>query len=69
MATVAEPLYVHGWQAMDELNRAFAGQPPSGFSYPVHLFVNSNIDADGGKGNIFDPDNGYRDAYRKIWGK
>jgi ribose transport system substrate-binding protein len=69
VATVAEPLRLHGWQIIDELNRAFAGAPPSGFVAPVHLFVHSNIDADGGKQNLYDPNNGYRDAYRKIWGK
>ena len=26
VATVAEPLYLHGWQTIDELNRAFAGE-------------------------------------------
>ena len=39
LATVAEPLHLHGWQCIDELNRAFAGQPPSGFVAhvaPVH---------------------------------
>ena len=69
MGTVADPLYLQGWQSMDELNRAFAGQPASGFVNPVHLFVFSNIDSDGGKKDLFDPDNGYRDIYRKIWGK
>jgi ribose transport system substrate-binding protein len=69
VATVAEPLRLHGWQTIDEMNRAFAGAPPSGFVAPVHLFVHANIDADGGKGNIYDPGNNYRDAYRKIWGK
>ncbi|MCB8878865.1 substrate-binding domain-containing protein [Acidisoma cellulosilytica] len=69
IGTVADPLRLQGWQAIDELNRAFAGQPPSGFVNPVHLFTSSNIDSDGGKNGIFDPDNGYRDAYKKIWGK
>jgi ribose transport system substrate-binding protein len=67
--TVPEPLNLHGWQAVDELNRAFAGQPPSGFSTPVHLVTKANIAFDGGPRNAFDPDNGYRDVYRKIWGK
>ncbi len=66
--TVAEPLLLHGWQAVDELNRAFAGQPPSGFVTPVHLITGANIAHDGGPQNNYDPENGYRDAYRKIWG-
>ncbi len=69
VATVAEPLFLHGWQIVDELNRAFAGEPPSGYVAPPHLFVRANIDADGGDKNIFDPGNGYRDEYKKIWGK
>ncbi|MCG4455845.1 substrate-binding domain-containing protein [Pseudomonas sp. MMS21-TM103] len=31
IATVAEPLGAHGWQVVDELNRAFSGEPPSGY--------------------------------------
>jgi ribose transport system substrate-binding protein len=69
VATVAEPLYLHGWQTIDELNRAFAGEGASGYVAPPHLFIRSNIDADGGDQNIFDPGNGYRDEYKKIWGK
>ncbi|WP_431310762.1 substrate-binding domain-containing protein [Labrys miyagiensis] len=65
--TVAEPLSLHGWQAVDELNRAFAGAPPSGFVAPVHLVTSKNIGSDGGPKNAYDPDDGYRDAYTKIW--
>jgi ribose transport system substrate-binding protein len=68
LATVAEPLHLHGWQTIDELNRAFAGEPPSGYVAPVHLFINDNIEKDGGAKNIFDPDNGYKDHYKAIWG-
>lgn len=31
IATVAEPLEAQGWQLLDELNRAFAGEAPSGY--------------------------------------
>lgn len=68
VGTVAEPLRLHGWQAVDELNRAFAGEKPSGYSTPVHLVTAANIKFDGGTRDEFDPDNGYRDVYRKIWG-
>lgn len=67
-ATIPEPLNLHGWQVVDEMNRAFAGQPPSGYVTPVHLVTKDNIQFDGGPNNIFDPDNGYRDEYKKIWG-
>jgi ribose transport system substrate-binding protein len=68
IGTVAEPLHLHGWMCIDELNRAFAGQRPSAFVPPPHLFVHGNIDRDGGANNIYDPENGYKDIYKKIWG-
>jgi len=69
IGTVAEPLHLQGWMCIDELNRAFAGQPPSGFVPPPHLFIASNLDRDGGPNNFYEPENGYKDIYRKIWGK
>jgi ribose transport system substrate-binding protein len=69
IGTVAEPLHLQGWMCIDELNRAFAGAPPSGFVPPPHLFIASNLDRDGGPKNMYEPENGYRDVYRKIWGK
>jgi ribose transport system substrate-binding protein len=66
-ATVPEPLLLQGWQVIDEMNRAFAGQPPSGYVAPVHLVTIKNVDLDGGKQDIYDPGNGYRDAYAHIW--
>jgi|SRR3990167_6769120 len=67
VATVPEPLNLHGWQLVDELNRAFAGEAPSGYVTAVHLVTPENIQFDGGARNTFDPDNGYAMAYRKIW--
>ena len=69
IGTVAEPLHLQGWMCIDELNRAFAGQPSSGFVPPPHLFIASNLDRDGGPNNVYEPENGYKDIYRKIWGK
>ena len=69
IATVAEPLRLQGWMTIDELNRAFAGQPPSGYVPPPHLFIASNLDRDGGKDNAYEPENGYKGVYRTIWGK
>ncbi len=67
-ATIPEPLNEHGWQIVDNLNRAFAGEAPSTYVTPLHLVVKANVDLDGGQNNVFDPDNGYRTQYRKIWG-
>jgi ribose transport system substrate-binding protein len=65
--TVAEPLNLHGWQLVDELNRLFAGQPVTGYVFPVHLVTRDNIARDGGERLLYDPANGYRDVYRRIW--
>jgi ribose transport system substrate-binding protein len=67
VATVAEPLNLQGWQAVDELNRLFARQPVSGFVAPVHLVTAENIGFDGGRDLQYDPDNGYRAIYRRLW--
>ena len=67
-ATVPEPLNMQGWQLADELNRAFSHEKWSGFVPGVHLVTAANIAYDGGPKNVFDPDNGYRDEYKKIWG-
>lgn len=65
--TVAEPLNLQGWQLVDELNRLLSGEAVSGYIVPVHLVTRKNIGFDGGPQMKFDPDNGYRDAYRQIW--
>jgi ribose transport system substrate-binding protein len=67
--TVAEPLNLQGWQLVDELNRAMQGAEWSGYTSPLHVVTKENIAFDGGDANIFDPGNGYRDAYAQIWGK
>jgi ribose transport system substrate-binding protein len=67
-ATVPEPLNLQGWQAVDELNRALSGAPPSGYVTKAHVVTKANIESEGGPNNIYDPDNGYRDHYKSIWG-
>jgi ribose transport system substrate-binding protein len=67
--TVAEPLNLQGWQIVDELNRAMQGAEWSGYTSPLHVVTKANIGFDGGDANIFDPGNGYREEYAKIWGK
>lgn len=69
VVTVAEPLNLQGWQLVDELNRAFAGEQWSGYVSPLHVVTKANVEFDGGPNNTFDPGNGYREAYKKIWGK
>ena len=67
--TVAEPLNLQGWQLVDELNRAIQGEEWSGYTSPLHVVTADNISFDGGDNNLFDPGNGYRDEYARIWGK
>ncbi|MDX6730322.1 MAG: ribose transport system substrate-binding protein [Baekduia sp.] len=64
-ASIAEPLYLQGWQIVDELNRARAGQPPSGYLPPPRLITRADVP----EAVVFDPPTGYRAAYRRIWGR
>ncbi|MFJ5801019.1 substrate-binding domain-containing protein [Streptomyces decoyicus] len=62
-ATVPEPFSQQGWQILDEFNRAFSGEPASGYIAPVHLSTAANSRG----ATTWDPP-GYRAAYSKIWG-
>ena len=68
-ATVAAPLELEGWQCVDELNRAFAGQKPVAEPDPVHLFTPENVNQDGGAKDVFNPPNGYKKVFLRIWGR
>jgi ribose transport system substrate-binding protein len=62
-ASIAEPLYLQGWQIVDELNRARAGVTPSGYFAPPRLITRADVP----DGVVFDPPSGYRENYRRIW--
>ncbi len=65
MVTVAEPINVQGWQLADEMNRAFAGAPPSGWvSHPV-VVTHARLQAWGSR--AIDADLPYQSAYRAVW--
>jgi ribose transport system substrate-binding protein len=66
--TVPEPLNLQGWIMADEFNRAFNKAEPFDFVTKPHLTVKANVDLDGGQKNVYDPDNGYRDRFAKLWG-
>jgi len=68
-ATVPEPLLFHGWQCVDELNRVLQGKEPSGFIAPPVLITRENIDRQKKMLDFFEPDNGYRKIYLRIWGR
>jgi ribose transport system substrate-binding protein len=64
---VAEPLNLQGWQLVDELNRAVQGEKCSGYITSPALVTEEGLKANAG--NSFDPQNGYREAYSRLWGK
>ncbi len=66
--TASEPYKMQGYQAVDELNRAFHGQPPSGWVQKPYLVTAQNVDAEGGDRNTFIPSNGYAEKYAELWG-
>jgi ribose transport system substrate-binding protein len=66
--TVSEPIELQAWQAVDELNRAFHNEPPSGFVQPPFLVTTDNIHMEGGDKNTFIPSNNYKQHYLEIWG-
>jgi ribose transport system substrate-binding protein len=66
--TVSEPIELQAYQAIDELNRAFHGAPPSGFVQPPFLVTKDNIHSEGGDKNTFIPSNDYKKHYLEIWG-
>jgi ribose transport system substrate-binding protein len=64
-ASIAEPLYMQGWQLIDELNRARAGAPASGYVAPPRLITRADVP----NGDVFEPPGGYRGNYARIWGR
>ena len=65
VATVAEPLGMQGWQLVDELNRAFAGQPPSQFVTPP-LLITPQVLQESDDLSI-ELDFSHEDAYLRLW--
>lgn len=66
--TASEPHQMQAYQAIDELNRAFNGEGPSGFIQTPYLVTPENIDAEGGDQNAFIPSNNYEKRYLELWG-
>lgn len=67
VATAPQPQSELGYQAVDEMNRALAKQPASGFAPPVYIVDKSDIDLYGGKNDEFTPDNDFASRYLSIW--
>ncbi len=68
IATVPEPLTLQGWQAVDEMTRAFAREQWSGYTPKVYLVTRDNVDAQGGSEDLFIPENDFAEHYKSIWG-
>jgi len=68
VVTVSEPVEMQAYQAVDELNRAMQGEPPSGFVQAPYLVTPQNVDAEGGDKNAFVPTNNYKQHYLELWG-
>jgi ribose transport system substrate-binding protein len=66
--TASEPYGMQAYQAIDELNRAFNKEQPSGFVQTPYLVTPENINAEGGDKNTFIPSNGYEQKYLELWG-
>jgi ribose transport system substrate-binding protein len=66
--TIPEPIEMQGYQTIDEINRALHHLPPSVFQQTPYLVEASNIHAEGGDQDGYDPSNDYVKHYKAIWG-
>lgn len=67
VASVPEPSSLFGYEAVDAVIRAMAGEEPAHFLQPVFLIVKENVDTEGGKNNEFEPSNNFACHYENIW--
>lgn len=67
VADVPEPFGLFGYEAIDELNRAFHGDAPYPYTPSVHIVTKSDINEEGGKKDEYTPDTNFAAHYLKIW--
>jgi ribose transport system substrate-binding protein len=71
VATVVSPHEWIGWAAVDQMNRAFAGEPPApewkpnGGGIPTKIITKENLPA----GSNFQGDLDYQAKFKQLWGK
>ncbi|MBB5754833.1 substrate-binding domain-containing protein [Prosthecomicrobium pneumaticum] len=65
--TIPFPFEMQAYQAVDTLNRLFAGQTPADYSSPVLLIDKTTVDTAGGENNEYIPQNGYAEKYAQLW--
>jgi ribose transport system substrate-binding protein len=67
VASVPEPSSLFGYEAVDAVVHAMAGQEPAHFIQPTFLIVKDNVDSEGGNKNEFVPSNNFQCHYMNIW--
>ena len=65
--TIPFPFEMQAYQAIDTLNRLFAGQTPADYPSPVLLIDKTTVDTAGGENNEYIPQNGYAKKYAELW--
>jgi len=65
--TIPFPFEMQAYQAIDTLNRLFAGQTPADYPSPVLLIDKTTVDTAGGENNEYIPQNGYAEKYAELW--
>ncbi|MDJ0553894.1 MAG: hypothetical protein QNJ68_05560 [Microcoleaceae cyanobacterium MO_207.B10] len=66
-ASVAEPLLMHGWQLVDEMQRSLMGEPPSGYVNQPYIVTQENVAGVINSQGFFDIDRPYRQLYLERW--
>jgi ribose transport system substrate-binding protein len=66
--TIPEPSLLFGYQAVDELNRAFSGEEAYVWNQPVYLVTKANYLKEGGDKTTFNPSNNFEQRFAEIWG-
>jgi ribose transport system substrate-binding protein len=67
VASVPEPSSLFGYEAIDAVIHAMAGEEPAHFIQPTFLIVKQNVDSEGGDKNEFVPSNHFACHYMNIW--
>ena len=67
VASVPEPSTLFGYEAVDAVVRAIAGEPPAKFIQPTFIITRDNVDTEGGKNHEFVPSNNFACHYMNIW--
>ncbi len=66
VATVPEPAQEEADYAIYQMNRALHGLPPDTWYPPIYLVTHSNVNAEGGAQDVFDPGNNYQQIFTSL---